>query len=87
MIVMTSVVIVSYLLYCTSAEIIQKHGADNLHYTGFWVILGLLRYLQITFVERKSGAPTLLLLKDPFLWVVIAGWISTFYWIIYVVPH
>lgn len=84
MVIMASVVIVAYILYCVSPEVIQKHSTDNLYFTGFWVIVGLLRYLQITFVDGKSGSPTHILLHDYFLWTVIAGWISTFYWLIYV---
>ncbi len=84
MVLMTSVVIVAYIQYCVSPEVIQKHGTHDLYFTGFWVIIGLLRYLQITFVEERSGSPTLVLLKDYFLWVVIAGWAITFYWLLYV---
>ena len=85
MVAMTSVVIVAYILYCVSPEIVAKHGTGNLYLTGLWVILGLLRYLQITFVRQQSGSPTLVLLKDRFLWVVIGGWLLTFYWLLYVV--
>ncbi len=87
MILMTSVVIVAYILYCVSPEVIQKHGSHDLYFTAFWVIIGLLRYLQITFVEERSGSPTMVLLQDRFLWVVIAGWIMTFYWLMFVASH
>lgn len=83
MVVMTSVVIVAYILYCVSPEVAQKHGTKNLYLTGFWVILGLLRYLQITFVEERSGAPSLIIAKDYFLLAVLGCWILTFYWLIY----
>ncbi len=87
MIVMTSVVIVAYILYCVSPEIIQKHGTNNLYLTSFWVIVGILRYMQITFVEGRSGEPTLILLHDHFLWGIIGGWFLTFYWIMYGSNH
>jgi len=87
MVSMTSVVIVAYLLYCVSPEVIQKHGTHELYFTGFWVIAGFLRYLQLTFVQKRSGSPTMILLHDYFLWAVIGGWISTFYWLIYVAGH
>ena len=83
MILMTSVVIVAYILYCVSPEVIQKHGSHDLYFTAFWVIIGLLRYLQITFVEERSGSPTMVLLQDRFLWIVIAGWVMTFYWLMF----
>jgi decaprenyl-phosphate phosphoribosyltransferase len=45
MAVMAAMVIVSYILYTVSPETIQRHGADRLYFTGFWVVTGLLRYL------------------------------------------
>lgn len=83
MVLMSSVVIVSYILYCVSNEVVQKYNTANLYLTAFWVLLGILRYMQIVFVYKKGGAPTSILLHDYFLWIVIAGWILTFYWLIY----
>jgi decaprenyl-phosphate phosphoribosyltransferase len=87
MVVMASVIIVSYILYTVSPEVIERHGTDQLYLTGFWVIVGLLRYLQITFVERRSGSPTLILLRDYFLQIVIIAWILSFYFLFYFVGH
>jgi decaprenyl-phosphate phosphoribosyltransferase len=87
MAIMTAVVIIVYFLYCLSPEVIQKHKTNDLYYTGIWVIVGLLRYLQLTFVEGKSDSPTLTLIHDPILWTVIGGWILTFYWLIYCAAH
>jgi 4-hydroxybenzoate polyprenyltransferase len=83
MVVMVSVVIMAYILYTVSPEIIEKHRTNQLYLTSFWVIIGLLRYLQITFVEQRSGSPTLILLKDYFLLAVIILWILTFYLMLY----
>ncbi len=83
MMVMASVIIVSFILYTVSPEVIKKHDADNLYLTGFWVIVGLLRYMQITLVEKRAGSPTMVLLKDRFLQVVVLLWLLNFYWLIY----
>jgi len=83
MVVMASVIIVSYLLYTVSPEIIQKHHTHNLYLTSFWVIVGLLRYMQITFVKKGSGSPTIVLLKDLFLQAVVLLWLVNVYWLIY----
>jgi decaprenyl-phosphate phosphoribosyltransferase len=83
MVAMTSVIIVSYILYCISPEVIEKHKTENLYVTSFWVIVGLLRYLQITFVNGNSGSPTRVFLKDHFLKCVVVGWIITMYLLIY----
>lgn len=84
MMVMASVTIVSYLLYTVSPEVIAKHGTDNLYFTVFWVILGFLRYMQLTFVEEKSGSPTQVVLRDTFLQTVIFLWILTLVLLLYV---
>lgn len=83
MVVMASVIIVSYLLYTVSPEVIQKHGTKNFYLTGFWVIAGLLRYMQITFVEEKSGSPTVVLIQDLFLKIVVLFWLVSVYVLIY----
>ena len=79
MVLLAGVTIVSYILYTVSPEVIQKHGTDKLYLTTIWVIFGLLRYLQIAFVEQKSGPPTLLLIKDVVLQVTILLWMGSFY--------
>jgi 4-hydroxybenzoate polyprenyltransferase len=81
--IMASVVIVAYILYCVSPEVVERQGSRNLYLTAFWVVIGLLRYLQAAFVQGKSGSPTIVLLKDHFLQATIAGWILTFYGLTY----
>ncbi len=84
MMIMAAVVIVSYILYTLSPEVIAKHGSDKLYLTAFFVIMGMLRYLQITLVECKSGSPTLVLLRDAFIQASLVLWIVSFYLILYV---
>lgn len=83
MVVMASVIIVSYLLYTLSPEVIQKHGSRNFYLSAFWVIAGLLRYMQITFVEEKSGSPTVVMIQDLFLKIVVLFWLVSVYLLIY----
>ena len=87
MVVFVAVIIVSYILYTLSPEVVSKHGTNNLYLTTFWVILGFLRYMQITFVEQKSGYPTLILFKDLFMQIVILLWLLNYYLIFYVMNH
>jgi 4-hydroxybenzoate polyprenyltransferase len=81
--IMAAVIIVSYVLYSISPEVTGKHGTDQLYLSGFWVILGILRYMQVTFVEERSGSPTQVLLKDNFLRTVALLWILTCYLLLY----
>ncbi len=83
MAIMASVVIVAYTIYTTSSPVIQRVNSKYLYLTALFVILGILRYLQITFVYKDSGSPTKIVLKDRFMQLVILGWVITFVWILY----
>jgi decaprenyl-phosphate phosphoribosyltransferase len=83
MAVMSGVIIVSYILYTLSPEVINVHKTPNLYLTTFWVIVGLLRYMQITFVEEQSGSPTSIIWKDRFMNAIIILWLLSVYVLIY----
>ena len=78
MVLMSGVVIVSYLQYTVSPEVIARIGSQYLFLTTFFVILGILRYMQITFVEQQSGSPTKILLKDNFTKINLLLWLLSF---------
>jgi len=75
--------LVAYLMYCMSAEVINKIGSTYIYITFPFVLLGLMRYLQITFVLEDSGSPTEIFLKDRFLQMTLIGWLFTFILLIY----
>ncbi|BBO66202.1 decaprenyl-phosphate phosphoribosyltransferase [Desulfosarcina alkanivorans] len=81
--IMASVVIVAYLLYTISPEVVARHGTGKLYISGIWVLLGLLRYLQISFVGGKSGSPTRVLIKDRSLQAVIGLWLANLFFLLY----
>ena len=83
MFIMSAVVIVAYLQYTTSREIIEKFQNENLYLTTIFVIFGVMRYLQMTFVEKNSGAPTEIILKDRIMQINLLLWVLSFIWIIY----
>lgn len=83
MMIMASVVIVAYILYATSPEVLQRMQSEYLYLTALFVILGIMRYLQIAFVENNSGSPTRIVLKDKFMQITILAWMLSFVWIIY----
>ena len=83
MMVMAAVTIVTYILYTTSEDIIERLHNDYLYLTSIFVIFGILRYLQITIVENKSGNPTNIILHDTIIQVTLILWIGFFLWIIY----
>lgn len=58
-------------------------GVYRLYYTCLFVLAGILRYLQIIFVQAASGSPTKILYRDRFIQATILLWIASFYLIIY----
>lgn len=80
----SGVVIVAYLMYTISPEITIRMKSDQVYYTTIFVIAGVMRYLQITFVEANSGSPTKILYSDKFIIFTILCWLLSFYIIIYV---
>jgi 4-hydroxybenzoate polyprenyltransferase len=83
MVIMSSVIIVTYLLYTTSVEVVQRFDNENLYLTSLFVLLGMLRYMQISFVKNKGGSPTKILLSDVFLISIISAWLISFLYLIY----
>ena len=79
-----AVTVVSYIMYTVSPSVTQRIGSDYVYLTSVFVILGLLRYMQLTLVDEKSGDPTKMLYSDHFLQLVIAMWFAAYLVIIYV---
>jgi decaprenyl-phosphate phosphoribosyltransferase len=83
MIMNLAAVLVSYIIYTTMPESMLKFHSVNLYITSIFVIFGVFRYLQIIFVEEKSGSPVEILLKDRLIQLAVVGWIITFLVLIY----
>lgn len=86
MVVCSTVAIVAYLMYCFSPEVTDRMGSDRIYYTAFFVIMGILRYLQLTLVYNKTESPTRALLRDTFLQIILLAWVGSFVWLLYVKP-
>lgn len=80
---LSSVILIAYIMYTLSEEVIQRLGSEYLFITSIFVIAGIMRYLQITFVEKQSGSPTEIFLTDKFIVITILGWVICFYFLIY----
>lgn len=83
MVVCSTVAIVAYLMYCFSPEVTGRIGSDKIFYTAFFVVVGILRYLQLTLVFGKTESPTRALLRDGFLQIILLAWIGSFAWLLY----
>ncbi len=83
MTVCSTVAIVAYLMYCFSPEVTSRIGSTNIFYTAFFVVLGILRYLQLALVFNRTESPTRALLRDGFLQLVLLAWVGAFVWLLY----
>jgi 4-hydroxybenzoate polyprenyltransferase len=81
--IMAAVVIVAYIRYTTSVEIVQRLGSEYIYLSALFVVMGVMRFLQISHVENNSDSPTKIVLKDLFLQLTIFSWLLSFIWIIY----
>lgn len=79
-----SVTLMCYIMYTVSPEVVARLGSDLLYLTSVFVLLGLLRYMQITVVDKKSGDPTKIMLRDRFTQLVVMLWALTFLILIYI---
>jgi decaprenyl-phosphate phosphoribosyltransferase len=84
MVLMSGVMVVAYIFYSVSKEVASRLDTEYLFLTTAFVILGILRYMQLTFVEQKSGSPIKILFKDRFLQLTIFFWLLSFFIIVVV---
>lgn len=77
--------LVCYIMYTVSPEVVQRFHTNYLYLTSAFVLIGLLRYIQIAVVDKKSGDPTKVILKDRFTQLVVLLWLISFLFIIYVI--
>lgn len=83
MLLMSGIIIVSYIMYCASPEVQERIKSNKLYLTSIFVIVGLLKYLHLAFVERRSDAPVEVLLKDPLILTTVIMWMCSFAYFIY----
>ena len=81
--ILAAVTLVCYIMYTMSPDVIQRMGTRYVYLTIFWVLAGLLRYMQNMIVYGRSGSPTKAMVKDRFLLLCVIGWILSFFIIIY----
>lgn len=82
--IIASVTMVCYIMYTVSPEVIDRFHSSKIYLTSVFVLAGIVRYLQVTMVDVKSGSPTKVLLHDKFIQSCVFGWILSFVLIIYV---
>jgi 4-hydroxybenzoate polyprenyltransferase len=79
----SGIIVVAYMMYTLSPEVVQRIGTYRLFYTSLFVVAGIMRYLQLALVSNDTGSPVELLTTDRFLQVCIVLWVLSFYLLIY----
>ena len=82
-VLLSAVTIVAYIMYTISPEVIDRVGSPYVYVTSLFVFLGVLRYLQLALVYENTGSPTLILLKDNPIRLVVLAWLLTFGYYLY----
>jgi len=82
--VLASAVIGFYCLFTVSNYAIERYGSDLLYLTTFFVVAGVLRYLQIVIGKGTDSGPTEIALGDRFIQVTGALWVVAFILVGYV---
>jgi 4-hydroxybenzoate polyprenyltransferase len=77
-------VVAGYAVYSVIPSTLQRHGGRSFALTVPFVILGVARYIRLVYRRGGGGNPTrALLIDDPWLLLIVVGWVLTAGWIIY----
>jgi 4-hydroxybenzoate polyprenyltransferase len=75
----------SYAAYSVGPATTRMHGGHSFAPTVPFVVLGIARYVRLVYRRGGGGSPTqALLIDDPWLLILVVGWVLTAGWIIYV---
>ena len=80
--VIASITMMCYIMYTVSPQVVARFNSPYVYITSIFVLAGIIRYLQITIVETRSGSPTKVL-RDHFIHGCILCWLIAFFLIIY----
>ncbi len=76
--------VAGYSAYSVVPSTLQMHGGRPFWPTIPFVVLGVARYVRLVYRRGGGGNPTqALLIDDPWLLLIVVGWVLTAGWIIY----
>ena len=81
--VITSSIVVVYILYTVDSDTVAFIGTKHLIYSSPFVYYGIFRYLYLIYKHNEDGDPTNMLLSDSKLQINLAMWIIICIGIIY----
>lgn len=80
---LAAIIVICYIMYTVSDTTMSRFHSKYLYLTVVWVLAAVIKYLQITIVDIRSGNPTKVLLKNRFVQLCILCWCLHFMLIIY----
>lgn len=78
-----AITIVCYIMYTISPEVELRFENKFVYVTSVFVLAAILRYLQVSIVDQRSGSPTKVLLHDRFIQICLLLWFASFVIILY----
>jgi decaprenyl-phosphate phosphoribosyltransferase len=81
--IVSSILLVSYLMYVTNDDIKKMYDSNLIYLTFIFVLSGVFRYLQLSIVYKKAGSPIKIFYSDYFLQSILFLWMASFFIIIY----
>ncbi|MCD7938942.1 MAG: decaprenyl-phosphate phosphoribosyltransferase [Bacteroides intestinalis] len=77
--IVASITMMCYIMYTVSEKVTERMDTSYLYVTSVFVLAGIMRYLQLTIVDVKSGSPTKVLMTDRFIQFCVFGWLISFF--------
>ena len=82
-VVITSSIVVAYMLYTVDARTVNEFGSKHLIYSIPLVYYGIFRYLYLIHKLHKEGDPTRILFSDRAMQINLLLWIIVCVFVIY----
>jgi 4-hydroxybenzoate polyprenyltransferase len=79
----TACTVLSYMLYCVSAETVEKFGTDHMIYTSPFVLFGIFRYLYLVHEKSGGGEPERVFFSDRALVLTLMLWAASSVAVVY----
>tara|TARA_B110000003_G_C16647710_1_gene532801 strand:+ start:844 stop:1650 length:807 start_codon:yes stop_codon:yes gene_type:complete len=83
LLIIATTIVITYISFTVSNDVQLRIKSEYLYLTVLFVLFGLLRYLQITFIDENTASPVSIILKDRFLQIMIFLWLSSFSYLLY----
>ena len=81
--IVSSILLVSYLMYVTNDDIENMYDSNLIYLTFIFVLSGVFRYSQLSIVYKIAGSPVKIFYSDYFMQIILFFWVLSFFIIIY----